>query len=228
MKTMRPVHVSRDVYEYAEKNPENMFPPLSPKAGQLMHVPDALRSFRTMDGFLYEPGVLWSYLPPNDPMELRQANEALCKHTRRIDSIDDRALFYLGYEVKDDETLLAFAEAYRKTVTEDGNFEGDLFAERGEGQTPLRIRRLSLAIRREGDEPREQRFPPPPNLLDRYPLLIQRIDPATAKEGVVVYADRSVEVLPYPGPWPMTETTVKTLLELDRLGDAGKAGGTDR
>ena len=49
----------------------------------------------------------------------------------------------------------------------------------------------------------------------KIPVFIERIDNHVPTGGNVLFLDGHVEFMPYPGNWPMSETTVQILNELD-------------
>jgi hypothetical protein len=133
-------------------------------------------------------------------------------------SLDDRSYFYLGYVVMDDEDVAAFAEAYKARIEERLGFAEGLRVESGlgtwGGDVIERLRAFRLPeVRREGHDRMEQLL----SELSKIPLLIERHGNHPPSGGHVLYMDGRVEFIRYPGKWPMTETTVGLLQDIDGL-----------
>ena len=131
---------------------------------------------------------------------------------QHTDPPDDRDYVYLGYVVKSDKDVEAFARAYRRRLAEGGDFQKDLQISE-EHKTILRIR--------EGVERFYITDINDPNARGRaqseIPTLIEWPDKHEVdgqQGGNVLYMDGHIEFVPYPGKWPMTEKTVSILCDL--------------
>ncbi len=123
----------------------------------------------------------------------------------------DQSYCYLGYALLNDADVLAFAGAYAATLQSGGDFSGDLPATTSYGDAFYRL----------GDNT-ENRLNadwtgPPADYITRYqiPLLIEWPDNhGELRGGNVLYFDGHNEWLPYPGPFPMSETAINILTDL--------------
>jgi hypothetical protein len=114
-----------------------------------------------------------------------------------------RFYYYLGYQVRDDAGVQAYAKAYRKALHQENPDD--------------RLALTATGLRRLGDYPLPSSVPGlplPPEAWSGSPLLIEAINPETATEGHVRFCGGHSEKLPYPGPWPMTEPTMRLLKSL--------------
>ena len=185
---------------YANENQGKYFPPLSSESGRLMMSAGAI-----YPGVLTDPTIL---ICPSHPHadELRQISDPL-------DMIGDHSYFYLGYVVTSDEEVAAFAEVYRQRMAEGLPFDEDIQVAPGTGSAG-------------GDAILRLRERLEPHLGDgtgnvngtmwqsRIPILIEPPDNHHPAGANVLYMDGHVEFIRYPGKWPMTETTMNTLMEL--------------
>ncbi|MCP4640397.1 MAG: hypothetical protein GY851_08195 [bacterium] len=134
--------------------------------------------------------------------------------------IDDQSYFYLGYDVANDDEMRAFAEAYRRRVSEGMSFGDDLPVPTGRGSQGgdalLRLRFPSQDLPPgQGDEGLAG---PEALRASKTVTLIERLGNHESPGGNVLFLDGHTEFRPYPGEWPMTETTMTILAELDALG----------
>ena len=53
-------------------------------------------------------------------------------------------------------------------------------------------------------------------MKSKMPIMIERPNHHVPPGGNVLYIYGHVEFIPYPGKWPMTETTIGTLESLER------------
>ena len=137
---------------------------------------------------------------------------------------------YLGYMVWDDETVAAFAEAYKKRIQEGLPFDTDLPV-----PSPVTaIKRIDFGVYRQmvlddqSDKPEWAYLKHPQSEI---PVLIERPHPYPGMQGLflgfaniplskptvggcVLYMDGHREFIPYPGKWPMTEKTVEIIKSL--------------
>ena len=153
-------------------------------------------------------------------VDIRILDEADTKENPNV-LIDDHSYFYLGgYYITNDSEMQAFADVYRSAIENGRSFDRDLEVAKGEGTWggDFIIRRQNTF----GYLVVMQSTPPPS------PIAIERLD--NHKNGAnVLYSDGHVEWVPYPGKWPMTETTVKILQSLDTLGEpTADENGQDR
>ncbi|MBN2307656.1 MAG: DUF4190 domain-containing protein [Candidatus Hydrogenedentes bacterium] len=193
---------------YANEN-HDAYPALSPEPGRLMF--DASES-------LYPEYVqnLLKFVCPQD--------EDFRRFFAEKDSLDpgvlcdDHSYLYLGYAVASDEEVAAFAEAYRARIAAGGDFSGDLPVPKGSGTGgTARIARLRDDLWKQflgaGATPADAA-----KWAAEMPLLIERPEhhrpEGGGHGGYVLYLDGHVEFHPYPGEWPMTETTIALLKSL--------------
>jgi len=199
--------------EYAEEN-RGAFPPLSSQPGVLMFSPDAIHRGDEIGKFLTCPTI-------------RYAKQ---RTTGAASPFDDQSYFYLGYAVRNDEAVKAFAKAYRKRVSEGGTFDHDLVVEDAQGTHTLhRLAKNSKEILRASQDalsvsPYEGHSPAHQSkcVTDDVPILIERdlghrnIDAIDAPEfegAWVLYLNDGLQFIER-GTWPVTEETQRILAEL--------------
>ena len=195
---------------YANEDPEQFYPELSPEAGRLMFANDDAAG----QACVY-PEYL-DYLPvlvcPSD--ESAPYPEVVSDPNVLI---DDHSYWYLGYRVTSDEEMEAFAEAYRAQIGAGGRFSEALAVPAGRGSASgnklLRLREKvgRFLITDINDIAAAQRLEGMPSTI---PILIERPENHVPAGGNVLYLDGHVEFVEYPGRWPMTETTVGLLRAL--------------
>ncbi len=115
----------------------------------------------------------------------------------------ERFYYYLGYRVRDDKEIAAFAQAYREALANP--------------DMPDCLALESAGLERLGSYPIPSSVPGlplPAKAWSGIPLLIEAIDPEKDTEGYVLFCDGHTERIPYPGHWPMTEATVTQLRAL--------------
>jgi hypothetical protein len=196
---------------------DDYYPELSPEPGRLIFDLDAIYPEYQSD--------LTFLISPADPDHRRDHSAPTEAYV-----LENSSYWYLGYVVWDDETVEAFADAYRQRIEQGTGFGSDLPV-----NLPIeRLTRLDGMLRRHGyftDEQQEQpkweftRHPDAeiPVLIERphpYPgplglwlgIPIPLSKPVTG--GTVLYKDGHTEFIPYPGKWPMTERTCNTLSAL--------------
>ena len=192
------------------------YPALSSKSGVLMFTPD--------------------WVPPETDLgprltcpTLRNAEKPM---TGPASPFDDQSYFYLGYALRSDEAVEAFAKAYRKRIAEGGNFDEDLVVEDSEGKHVIHrlaqgvdevLRkehdRLSLSPY-EGNDAGYQEMEPL-TVCDDVPVMIERdlghvcFDCADGAPRVahVLFLNAGIRDVA-PGTWPITEKTQRILAEL--------------
>ena len=195
------------------------YPELSPEAGRLMFALGENRGPRSVyPEYLNDPTILFC---PKDPAfeKIKELEWDTLAPEKLAEVLNDRWYMYLGYVLRRDREVLAFAKAYRERVAAGKSFDEDLKVAPGEGncdtdtlyQLREEIGRI-LTNTPTFDESLER------SLMAEIPVMIERIennhDP---KGGHVLYMDGHVEFIPYPGKWPMTETTIRTLEELANM-----------
>jgi hypothetical protein len=168
-------------------------------------------------------------LSPADPIR-RQVKSA---ELTPAFCFENSSYFYIGYAVWDDETVEAFAEAYRRRLEEGLAFDSDLPVD-----LPIeKLYRLDEAIRRygmmtysESNKPKWEHLHHAgweiPCLIERphlYPgpfgLYLGVAVPLSKPTlgGTVLHFDGNTEFIRYPGTWPMTEKTISILTALAAL-----------
>lgn len=162
---------------FARENPERYYPGLSRM--DLKH-----HAFLAKKDWWFEPDLTDPGLP------LRVAWEG-------------RFFYYLGYRVRDDANVDAFAQAYRKAMASSEHTEFLSLEPAG----LERLGNYSIPSSTPG-------LPLPPRAWSGIPLLIEAIDPETATTGYVLFCDGHTERITYPGRWPMTEATMNQLRSL--------------
>lgn len=195
---------------YADEDPRDFFPPLSPEIGRL-----------SMDRAAIYP----EYMPdpnPNlcpgdeDRAYLEELRDATDWTPELVDQFfDDNSYFYLGYLVTNDEEMEQFARVYADMLVAGMRMEGDFEFPESKGVGDLW--RLRTGIERVLFTEAEASSGSDHRARAQVPLLIERIGNHGVDGGNVVYLDGHVEFIRYPGEWPMTEKTVRILNELDAL-----------
>jgi hypothetical protein len=127
------------------------------------------------------------------------------------DVVDESQHFYLGYAITNEAEGRAFVDAYRKRKARGLDFSEDLPAPAGKGTLGgdklLRLNR-DLPERLASQADAEGL----PELTNQdFPVMIERPGHYPVSGGWVVYLDRQMKFLPYPGPFPMTEEFVGAL-----------------
>jgi len=190
---------------YSNEN-HGEYPILSPESGRLM--------FDNGKSPLYPDYVndLCLLVCPLD----KQDWQALCNRKGEKDPnvlCDDHSYLYLGYVVTNDADVAAFAGAYQAQIANGGDFSGDLPVPDGlgtaGGNCVLRFREdMPASVLGEQVDPAAAA-----RWQSRVPLLIER--PENHPDATqVAYLDGHIELLPYPGKWPMTEKTIGILKTL--------------
>lgn len=205
---------------YSNEDPRERYPDLSLEPGRLMFAPSPI-----YPEYLPDPTI---ELCPQDSDHKKFARnpgeQALGGNLKDgIDFpslIDDWSYYYLGYAITNDDEMQRFAKAYRdhasagKAMTEDLTFTDDPAGQRmlyrlTEGVENKLLAQLDIAPEEPGATGRAQ---------SKVPILIERIGNHDATQGAnILYLDGHVKFIKYPGPWPMTEKTVRILNELDAL-----------
>lgn len=200
----------------AEEDPEGYFPPLSVEPGRLMFSSEAACG---------QVGVYPEYLPetvictcPSNGKLFGEIESQL--KTNPGIGLNDQSYFYLGYVVSNDDQVKAFAEVYRQQVKRGESFCDNLPAPPGRGSFGGdAFLRLQIKVERKGapgsDDPEVLA-----KIMAGIPVMVERPIRHGRNRAAsnVLYLDGHVESIKYPGKWPVTEATINTLLELDRLG----------
>jgi len=224
-----------------EYQPSGYLPPLSPEPGRLMF---DLTSLIPEGDTKPAVNVFGGMHCPHDNNHRRAQRKGHQLSTEA--EVDDHSYFYLGYAITDDASMLAFAAAYRAQLKTGAPFSDNLQVASGQGtfgtDNFFRLHKdLPQMLVGSGatipGSPFENPKHAEAHAISNIPVLIERIElpEFTEREGVsnhtvtaidrryaglVVYLDGSARFLAYPGEWPMTETTMRALLELDALGGA--------
>ena len=222
-------HLGIGLKMYAHDDSRDCFPPLSSEPGRLMFDTEALHP-----EYLNDPRMLLSHADP-----LRR--EIWDAEVPPEFCFENSSYFYLGYEVWDDETVEALAEAYRTHVNQGLRFDSelpvDLPVERlvrlgnhrkwltvAEGQKP----KWEHLWRDDSESPllieRPHPYPGPVGLWLLLPVPLSR----PTMGGMVLYQDGHTEFIPYPGKWPMTERSISALMSLEELGSGDEISTPDQ
>lgn len=188
---------------HAERDPQHLFPALSPAAGRLMF------SHEVYPAFL--PDLTVMIAPADSDAGPLMASGAI--NDPRL-MVDDHSFLYLGYVALNDTEVDAFALRYRETLGAGRRMEGDLAMSVGAGSGGTDV---LYALRSEAVDRINAARPEQPVSASAIPVLIERPEHYGAAGGHVLYLDGHVAFLSFPGPWPMTEKTVNTLLALDAM-----------
>ncbi len=150
------------------------------------------------------------------------ADSSIALYTLEYSAVTElKSYWYLGAGVWDERSGKAYIQLYKDWLKEPGgkgflDFESvELMESNPLNQPPVNIKRMKEVHSRFylGD-------PPPPYMgaaQSQIPLLIER--PGHHKGGAhVLFMDGHVELIPYPGKFPMTEEFISALNELDALG----------
>jgi len=195
---------------YAEHH-KAAYPPLCSRLGVLMFSPDAIPENDQIGSLLTCPTMRHATSPTTGPAS----------------PFDDQSYFYLGYAVLNDDDVEAFAQAYRKKMAEDGNFDEDLVVENGKKIRVLHRLRADverLLCAEAGVTPLVMDTTPvTAKVMGKIPILIERdfghinVDDAELPLRVpgahVLYLSGDVGFVER-GKWPITEKTQRILAEL--------------
>ncbi len=125
---------------------------------------------------------------------------------------DDRDYVYLGYVVRNDADIEAFARAYRQRLKQGGGFQTDLKITE-EDKTILRLREgVERFYITDINSPAASA-----QAQSEIPVLIEWPDKHEVdgeRGGTVLYMDGHVSFVPYPSKWPMTKKTMDILCGL--------------
>ena len=196
---------------YANEDPVDFFPPPSYVRGQLYMKRSALYPE-------YMPDPVINICPSDEDME--SLSRQYEKPIEEPDPFfDDKSYFYLGYALTSEEDMQSYRDAYLEGIPTDDQLANNSYITAPGGTRLYRLRegverffieRLGLDINDPGASARIQSM---------IPLLIERIGNHVPDGGNVLFLDGHVEFIRYPGKWPMTESTIAILNELDALGE---------
>ncbi len=199
---------------------DDYYPELSPEPGRLMFKDETLFPEHQSD-----VSILISPADPNHTQADSPRSDAYV--------LENSSYWYLGYVVWDDETVEAFADAYRQRIKEGTGFATDLPVD-----LPIkRLTRLDGMLRRHGNftaaELEHPKWEFTRHRDAEIPVLIERPHPYPGPLGLwlgmpvplskpviggcVLYKDGHTEFIPYPGKWPMTERTITALSALSTV-----------
>lgn len=192
---------------FANESEGEYFPVLSPEPGKLMFAnTSAVSKLPVYPEFLTDAVTMACPSDSHAPA----LQEAAVSSPESL--LDDDCYFYLGYALQSDDDMETFAELYRKTIEEGGDFERDLHV----SESSLQSRSKKLYRLRDGVD---RKFTgdtgvPAPGPED-IPLMIERLGNHIPGGANVLYMDGRVQFIRYPGKWPMTERTIGILQALD-------------
>lgn len=205
--------------EYREEH-AGMFPPLSSQPGVLMFSAEAITPKDNTDPLpLTCPTIRYA----------KKRTQGLEASNKPAPPYDDQSYFYIGYAVLNDDDVEAFAQAYRRQISEGGTFDKDLVVK--DGEEAFVFHRLSEGVkdvlRADQDrrwvsphEGRETGYQQPCVVTTDVPVLIERdmrhvyADCDGRPRGaLVLYLNAGVQFVEH-GTWPMTEKTQRILAEL--------------
>lgn len=196
------------------------FPPLPPRPGVLMFAPDMLPGGEELLSALTCPTARFA------------AKGMAAEKAARMGTppADDQSYYYLGYALRSEAALEAFATAYRRGIAGGGGFTGDLVLEDAGGVHTLhRLAENSREVLRASPDslaksPYEGQSPGyhVPCVTDDVPILIERdlghrnidaVDAPPAEGAWVLYLNDGPCFIAR-GTWPVTEKTQRLLAEL--------------
>ncbi len=176
---------------FSNESAGEAFPPLSSEGGRLM-----------CDAESVHPEYI------NDPIVYNCPGRVASEPTAHF---DDKDYVYLGYLMMTDGDVQQFATAYNQTIGAGGDFTGDLTISTSYGPTMYRIRDgVEEFVEIEITEPTQDQI-----TTSDIPVLLEWPENHEGNSGGhVLFMSGRVEWMPYPGEFPMTETTITTLRAL--------------
>jgi prepilin-type processing-associated H-X9-DG protein len=200
---------------FGRDNRSHAFPQLSAKPGRLAVLnqsPEYGPSY-TFLGNLESRNIVYCDALPRNEQPVRPEKSADAQAL-----LDNSSYFYLGYAVSNDDEVQAFADAYKNRVKKGLPFSEDLEISPGTdtGGENL-IYRLKEGVERfyitDINNPQADAI-----AQSKIPTLIERLGHHHNPEGGnVLFMDGHVEFIQYPGPWPMTEKTMRILQSLEAM-----------
>ena len=196
-------------WEYGQLN-EGVYPPLDPRPGVFLFDVSKVRA-----GYRLGPVFKGREKNPGNAAVFGDLNANIAYSLE--DLVEPNRYFYLGYAVANEAEGNSLLEAYRTRAATGGDFSEDLKVEKGRGTLgtdTLRMLNLNLlqTMASEGVA-----FNPATVLPSTIPVMIERPAENDPPGGWVVYLDRQMKWLPYPGPFPMTEEFIRGLEDLSKL-----------
>ena len=185
---------------YSNESAGEMAPPLISRSGYLMWKKDD-----TYPEYMVDPSVL---VCPAETEKEQQVN-ALADFNEKVPyCLDNSSYWYLGYAIPNEETGLAFVEAYKKQAETGDGFENDL--QDANGKVILRLREgIEKLVNTEGMDMSK-------SITSQLPLIVERPGHHPGKINVI-YVDGHAETLDYPGEFPASKIFIEALHSLDTL-----------
>jgi hypothetical protein len=196
-------------WEYGQLH-EGAYPPLDPRPGVLLFDLSKVRA-----GYRLGPVFKGREKNPGNAAVFGDLNANIAYSLE--DLVEPGRYFYLGYAVTNEREGRSLLDAYRKQAASGGGFADNLKVAMGSGTLgtdTLRLLNLNLlqTMASEGVA-----IDPATVLLSTIPVMIERPAENDPPGGWVVYLDRQMKWLPYPGPFPMTEEFIRGLEDLTKL-----------
>ena len=207
--------IEQALQHYADEH-RGVYPAMSSKPGVLMFTPDWVPPGIDLGPRLTCPTIRNAEKPTTGPAS----------------PFDDQSYFYLGYALRSDAAVEAFAKAYRKRIAEGGNFDEDLVVEDSEGKHVLHrlAQGVDQVLRKEHDRLSVSPYEgndagyqemEPLTVCDDVPIMIERdlghvcFDCADGAPRVahVLFLNAGLRDVAR-GTWPITEKTQRILAEL--------------
>jgi len=188
---------------FANESKGEVFPALSPEAGKFMFSNEK----KVHPEYLTDMSVLMC--PAGKDTGLLDDPE---KKADPISLIDDHSYYYLGYVIRNEEDLKAFAEAYKENIAKGLKFDEDLTAA---GQAVLRLKEgVERLVITDLNDPSAAA-----KAQSEIPVLIERPGNHEPEGGNVLFMDGHVAFLRYSenGQWPMTKAFVDTMKSLEDI-----------
>lgn len=185
---------------FSNESDGEMAPPLSSRPGYLMWEKDD-----TYPEYMVEPTVL---VCPAETEKEQQVNALKDFDEKATYCLENSSYWYLGYAIPDEETGLAFVEAYKKQAATGDGFETDL--QDANGKIILRLREgIEELVNTEGMDTSK-------SIASQLPLLIERPGHHPGKINVI-FIDGHTETLAYPGEFPASQVFTESLQSIDKL-----------
>jgi len=195
---------------FANESKRSYYPRLSPEAGRLMFANEAEDMKPVYPEYMTDMFVM---ICPAGP----QAG-LLEKPDTKSDPkvlIDDLSYFYLGYVIRNEADMKAFAEAYKVRVAKGLKFDEDL--DTPQGKLYLLREGVERSLVKKSNDPAEWA-----RMQAETPVLIERLGHHEPEGSNVLFMDGHVEFLRYDTKWPMTKATMDVLKSLDEMKNGGK------
>jgi len=184
---------------WANESEGRVFPPLDSRPGHLM-----MKGDQVFPLYMYDVSF---FVSPAHPRAKKLVEQAV---RDPLSIVDDHSYWYLGYAIPNEETGLAFVEAYKSAIAAGKVPDRDLKDTRVGDIHRLRegVERYFISdINNPETAARAQ---------SEIPVMIER--PGLQQGGSsVLFMDGHTEFIEYPGRFPMTEKFVEALQSLDQL-----------